>query len=71
MRSIFGPRGVILIWVFLTATIGLGTQLKQLALELRTLHPDTIVVGIFEEINQIPPKAINVFFDAYTSCPVQ
>ena len=69
MRSVFGPKGMILIWVILTATIGLGVQLKQVAVEIRTDHPEQLVAQLFETINSIPPKAIDTFFDAVHFVP--
>lgn len=64
MRSLFTPRGIVLVWAVLTASVGLGAQLRLFALEIRRGKPEVPLAQFYIGFSAIPSQVINAFFNA-------
>lgn len=64
MRSLFVPRGIILVWAILTASIGLSVQLRLFASQMRQERPEVLIAQFYKGISAIPSQVIDAFFNA-------
>lgn len=64
MRSLFTPRGIILVWAVLTASVGLGAPLRLFASEIRRGKPEVLFARFYNGFSAIPSQVIGAFSNA-------
>lgn len=64
MRALLQTKGILLVWVIITATAGLAKQMRDVALELRKATPDLVknVNSVFDTVNKFASTTTEAFF---------
>lgn len=64
MRALFSTRGILLIWILLTASTGLSVQLRGMATEMKTTSATMVtpINSVFQSINNFALEQSQTFF---------